>query len=424
MGTRMTSGIQVGALALVASALSACAAPGTGEHSVTPPAPLIGPEFDIGKLKLESGSKAPVIRESPDAGASPTGFLVAWIEHRFDSVAHDLVATRVARDGTVLDPEGILIATDAQAGFRTPSVAFDGVGWVVVWTGGRNRTPDTHAARVTLDGTVLDVGGVNVSRSGNATGGEVACDGTTCLVAWNDWRRGRSDVFAARLGPGGTLLEAGGRLLSGASHWVHAGFPIVAAGSSGFLVATTDWRDASYDDDAFAQRVSSAGVVLDPQGIRLGDGAWHQHPVAAASDGVQWIVLYYDVATKELRRTRVDHSGDVLDNQVVADSRTSGASIVHDGSSFLVVLRDLFGYPERAPTLRGARITAGGGVVDVPPFLVSDSSNGGQSRPALAVTHDETILVAYEANRGDGSTIKARIIAPRSSAAPRLSSRR
>jgi len=331
----------------------------TQSGTIVPPV-VFGTRIDPNGAVLDDPpivlSTAPVIREYPAASASETSFLVAWLESHFDAATDDVVAARVALDGTVLDP-----------------------------------------------------GGVNVSHSANAGGADVACDGTACLVVWNDWRRGRGDLYGARIGPGGALLDPGGSLLTGATSWVNVHYPHVARGSSGFLVAATDQRDAPFDYDPFALRVSSAGVVLDPQGIRLGDGSY-QFPAAVASDGQQWIVLYDDLVAEELRRARVSDTGSLLDDELVVDDRVYTSSIVHDGSSFVVMFRE-FSYLEVTHAMRGTRIGSNGAMVDVPPFFVTDGGTA-QSQPALAATPDGTILVAYEANRGDDSAIKARIIAP------------
>src|SRR5262245_31041279 len=70
----------------------------------------------------------------------------------------------------------------------TPSVAFDGSNYFVVWADSRGQG-DIYGARVTPAGQVLDVGGIAVStESHDQSNPEVAFDGTNYFVVWTDTR--------------------------------------------------------------------------------------------------------------------------------------------------------------------------------------------------------------------------------------------
>ena len=92
--------------------------------------------------------------------------------------------------GVVLDPAGIAIAATAN-NERSPSIAFDGTNYLVVWEDYRRGEPDIFSARVSQSGTVLDPDGIAISIDiGDQYDPLVAFDGTNYLVVWEnqyDW---------------------------------------------------------------------------------------------------------------------------------------------------------------------------------------------------------------------------------------------
>src|SRR5687767_2194248 len=81
---------------------------------------LIGPEIPIGR------DYGPTLADerSPDVAFDGTGYLVIW------SAGLDLVAARVDASGAVLDPLGILVSEEGG----TAAVAWDGTDYLVVWS--------------------------------------------------------------------------------------------------------------------------------------------------------------------------------------------------------------------------------------------------------------------------------------------------
>lgn len=74
-------------------------------------------------------------------------FLAVWLDGR---ASHDVYATRIGRDGTVLDPMGIFIAPNDL--YSTLSVFWLGDSYVVSWLGSTGLT----ATRIAADGTIVD----------------------------------------------------------------------------------------------------------------------------------------------------------------------------------------------------------------------------------------------------------------------------
>src|SRR5207249_4443249 len=128
------------------------------------------------------GTPAPDIQEKPSVAFDGTNYLVVWQDRRGD--AYDIYGARVSQAGTVLDPAGIAIATGALGQF-TPSVAFDGTNYLVVWVGCVGCSPRTiSGARVNKAGVVLDPAGIAISTAAVSefAAPSVTFDGSNYLV--------------------------------------------------------------------------------------------------------------------------------------------------------------------------------------------------------------------------------------------------
>jgi hypothetical protein len=158
---------------------------------------------------------------TPVVASNGNGFLVAWDDPRsgLGTDPSDIYGARIARDGTVLDPNGLAIST-ANVGQHAPTLAFDGTDYVVAWEDGRNDalSPDIYAARVSPQGVVVDKKGVALSTAAGPQRKPTIAptgDGQTLLVAWQDARLGQSDIRGTWLAPGLRVLDTDGVILAG-----------------------------------------------------------------------------------------------------------------------------------------------------------------------------------------------------------------
>jgi hypothetical protein len=156
-------------------------------------------------------------QSSPAVAWSGANLLTVWDDERI-SADKDIFAARFTAAGEPLDPTGFPICT-ASSWQTYPDVAAGDQFYLVVWEDYRGGTYDIYGARVDFDGNVLDPDGFPICMGEwLAELPAVAWDGTNFLVAWCDDRDLISrDIYAARVTPGGAVLEPNGFRVSSGS---------------------------------------------------------------------------------------------------------------------------------------------------------------------------------------------------------------
>lgn len=133
-------------------------------------------------------------------------FFVVWEDCRnLKKNAIDIYGARIDRNGRVLDPAGIPIATEI-AHQRLPAVTYGASDHFVAWRDERAGTHiyEIYGARVTSKGKVLDTRGIKLAAEGN--GPSIAWDGKDYLIVWE--HRARSGIYGLRLDPSGKILDS------------------------------------------------------------------------------------------------------------------------------------------------------------------------------------------------------------------------
>ncbi|MGC4119156.1 MAG: hypothetical protein QM765_32235 [Myxococcales bacterium] len=320
-------------------------------------------------------------QKEPSVDFDGVNYLVVWSDGKWGN--SDIFGTRVSPAGAVLDPSGISICQTPVAQ-TTPAVAFDGTNHVVAWTDARNGGADLYAARVDRAATVLDSGGFSVSRGTAAEQAPtVSCAGATCLAIWQDQRAGTTwDVYGARLGAG-AVLDAAGVLVSSAANDELA--PAVAFDGTNYLVVWQDRRTFS-DWNVYGARVTPSGAVLDPSGIAISTAADDQTAPRVSWTPPNYLVVWADkrgAANTDIYGARVSAEGAVVDPSGLAISTATGnqlaPSVATDGTNYLVVWCDA-----RSGSARpyASRVSAAGTLLD--PTGVSLASTSACSDTAAA----------------------------------------
>jgi len=368
--------------------------------------PTVSPEFGVDR---PTAGPAPDAQSAPAVAWDGAVYLAVWEDLRGGDA--DVYAARVSLRGDALDPAGIVIAS-GPAAQRAPKVAFDGSEFVVAWEDHRGGNADVYAARVSSAGVVLDRGGVAVATGAGHQGAPaVASDGALVLVAWEHEDDGRSVLRAARWAPGGGVLDdpplslpfGGGSQRS----------PVAVWSGSHYLVAWEDFRGP--EGDIYAARVGSGGSLLDPAGVAVSAATGAQfRPSVACRDGeclVAWADLR-DGASFDVYGARLGADGAVLDPAglplVLAPEAQVAPVVAWDGSRYVVAWQDSR-VDGITTDLYAARVDPADGDAGAP-FELS-SAAGDQVTPALVAGAGQ-VLALWDDRRGgrdEGDVMGARI---------------
>lgn len=249
-------------------------------------------------------------QDYPAIARSATQYLVVWEDFRADQ-QQELRAARVSLDGTVLDPNGIELCEAAgDQGFPRVAAAANG-DFFVVWADTRAQVTtytDLYGTLVRADGTVVTPCGARLTTADDATLPAIASDGTGFLLAWFE----SSDPFinnvvkASRLSAAGVMLDSPPLNLSPTGGVAN---PAVAWGDGMYLIV--------YEGSGGLRgvRVRPTGVPLDaPPGMWL--GGYGGFP-SVTFDGRQWVLgfrRYFSGSNVHMYARRIATDGGVLDD--------------------------------------------------------------------------------------------------------------
>lgn len=313
---------------------------------------------------------------SPSVAFDGTNYLVVWQDDRNDS--SDIYGTRVGQSGTVLDPVGIAISTAANDQ-SAPSVAFDGTNYLVVWGDWRtNYSSDIYGARVDQSGNVLDTVGIIISTGAdNQYSPTIAFDGTNYLVVWEDGRNDPMypDIYGARVDTSGNVLDTAGIAISTATY--QQAYPSVAFDGTNYLVVWHDKRIGSSPSYICGARVDQSGSVLDTAGIAIAPAQIGQSCPSVAFDGTNYLVVWQQAIghywASDIYGARVDTAGNILDPEGIGictmGEGQSVPSVAFDGTNYLVVWQDCGDY--FPASVCGARVDTSGTVLDPTGFVIA-----------------------------------------------------
>ncbi len=298
--------------------------------------------------------------------------------------------TLFSRNGPfLLDTSGLYAAVPDTNWQDYPDIAFDGVNYLVVWQDDRNGDFDVYGARLTQEGVVIDTGAFPiVNAPGNQLNPAVAFDGNNYLVVWEDHRSGDADVYGARVTTSGVVLDTASIQIS--VELYDQRYPSISFGDSQYLVIWSNW-DGSSRLSLSGCRVDTAGIVVDTSGIAVAPTGQPGRS-AVAFDGTNFFVIWAKVlwvgSYAHIYGARVSASGQVLDtNTIYVGHGTQNQycdypSVAFDGTNYLVVYSEMWGYPDVFTNVCGHRVDQSGVVLDPSPILIYEYS-GSMPRAAF-----------------------------------------
>ena len=269
-------------------------------------------------------SPASYNQSHPSVSWNGQNWLVVWYQElENDYSKYEIRGVRVSPGGQVLDAAPFKIGTASNNHGSWPAeLLFDGTTWVVFWEGvsASGTTRSIFASRIAADGTVLDPAGVAVYEHPTQflTNPDAAYNGTGYLLVFHDL--GDQKVYGVRLTQ--SLAPAGGRFVLNTFEPSMPTHPQVASNGSGYLVVWDEHPFSGNIGGVAGTRVSSSGQVLDPEGLAIDEnvGVSESFP-DVCWNGANWFVTYtsgyysptknYTAQTIYVRR--VSNTGGVID---------------------------------------------------------------------------------------------------------------
>ena len=345
---------------------------------------------------VNADSGGDCIGGSPSMLYDGTNFFSVWVK---DS---NIYGARVSKNGTVLDPNGIIISygLNETVNYRQPSVGFDGTNFMVVWAATRSGTNEVYGCRVTKTGQVLDPQGIKLTVGGDVYIKPVgiAFDGVNYLLIW---RTNSSIVMGSRLSTVGVPLNnpAGFKIAN------NGYYPSVAYDEKDkiFMVA---WHQGDWGSlIVCGARIDTLGNVLTPNNFIICDDPYDKESARIAFDGTNFMVIWFDWRPKadqffgSCYGTRITKEAVVLDKPAfkVAD-RVRGQifpNIIFDGTNYVAVWSS-DSYSEnkfRLTDVYATRISTDGKLLDRQPIPVSTAFEH-QFGPSIAFG-DNKYFVAW-----------------------------
>jgi len=338
----------------------------------------------------------------PSIGFDGTNYLVVWGYRATGSVTYDIYGTRVSKQGIILDTEPFAIseATGAQ---MSPQVAFDGTNYLVVWYDSRGGTYDIYGTRVAQDGTVLNSSGIAISTAAeNQYFPDISFDGTNYMVVWQDERSDTFDIYGSRVDQNGIVLDPSGIKISGATDEQY--YPSIDFDGTNYFVAWFDNRTGT-GYDIYGTLLGTDGSVLNTSGIPISTAADAQRLPSVSFGGTDFIIIWYDRrdgSNNDIFGARVNHSGVVQDPSGIhisnIDAQQTSPAVISYSGQWLVVWKD--NRNGNYADIYGSRISASGTVTDEDGILISASAQM-QGKPAAAFD-GTNYLVVWQEDRGGG----------------------
>ncbi len=362
-----------------------------------------GTVLDTGGIIISNASDK---QYAPSLISGVTDYLVVWTDWRRGAVS-DIYGARITQSGEVIDPNGIIISNFAYSQ-NSPSAAFDGTNYFIVWSDYRNESiyPDIYGIRIDTSGMIIDPTGIPVSTASYGQySPSIAFDGVNYLIVWaNGTRLGSYNIYGARVNTSGTVLDPSGFPISTAPRSQKT--PCVVFGQVEYLVVWQDDRNSS--NDIYGARVDTSGILLDTTGIPISAGIWWESSPSAAFDGVNYFVVWEDgrnnTYSHDIYGARVTPLGEIIDTAGIpistATDEQKHPSITFDGTNYFVVWED---YRNGSPDIYGARVNTAGEVLDTNGIPIS-TAIGIQCYPS-AMFNGQNYVVVWEDYRNGHSDI-------------------
>lgn len=341
-----------------------------------------------------------------DDGAG--GLIVTW--QSYCNGTSDIFAQRISAAGQVLwSTEGAIIC-DAPAGHFAPELVSDGAGGAIItwydYRGGAGE--DIYAQRIESNGSVLwEKNGIPICTApGTQWYPKIAGDGAGgAIIAWSDGRSSASDnnIFAQRVDPNGKILWAkdGVPVCTAPQNQEK---PVIASVDNGALIAWQDSRAGR--PNIYAQKIDLSGQSLwTKDGVAVSASPYSQQEPQISADGKGGVVIAWTDLREEasnIYAQKISSDGRLewgeSGRQVAgAEGKQENPKLVHlKTADWLIVWAD---YRNNTPLIFGQKINSSGISLWPASGLPLSPAGKTEEKPAAALTPDGQVMTAWQDKR-------------------------
>ncbi|HOW52507.1 MAG TPA: hypothetical protein PLV42_10750 [bacterium] len=297
-----------------------CHAEATPQDSPTEGEIYIGEEFGLDNPVYGITERD---QHTPTIAFDGTNYLVVWSDGR-GLLGSDIYGTFISAEGKIITNNGFMINARAEMQV-TPSIIFDGVNYFVVWIDYGNspsKPGSIYGARISVTGKILDPEGIpiNISEDNSKHQIFLGFDGTNYLVAWKEWVESKTGtyIFAKRISKNGEVIDSKEIAIGAVSY--DASFSISFDGSN-YLIA---WVSADSERIMLGNILKSDGLLLFDKNIVL-DSSSSKRGTALFFDGEKHFLVWTEDVTcdetgepcPKLYGSFVDKEGTVLNSEAI-----------------------------------------------------------------------------------------------------------
>lgn len=207
---------------------------------------------------------------------------VAWQKQR-DGAYRQIYFARISSEG-VKQGTDVNIA-DTDDGAVSPSIAFNGIEYAVVWTDARHGNDEIYFTRISQDGERLD----DVRITSNSGVSRMPClefSGSEYAIAWQDDPGGGSEIYFTRISLDGEKVGSDVTVTEDSEESQSPS--LVFTGSEYGIV----WQDDRYgNEENFFRRLSPEGVKLSSE-IRVTETSGKSWNPSVAYSGSEYGVIW------------------------------------------------------------------------------------------------------------------------------------
>jgi hypothetical protein len=244
------------------------------------------------------------------------GAIITWQDDRNSSV--DIYAQRINSTGEVEWTNNGVVICNEDGDQEEPLIVSDGNGGaIIIWLDYRNANADIFAQKISSEGVVQwTTDGVAIcTHSSVQYYPQIISDGDGgAIITWYDDRNGEEDIFAQKISSGGVVQWT----TDGVAVCTNTGeqlYPQLASdGNNGAIITWVDDRSTNYD--IYAQKINSAGEAQwTGNGVVVCNAAYEQGDPVIISDGnngaiISWSDYRIDNSTSDIYAQRINSAGE------------------------------------------------------------------------------------------------------------------